>query len=174
MTTSPEEGSPDPNSECRLAMLRGHARLGVPYGAMLKNSDTGVRLAYDIGADKQDAVRLMGIGSSTVEYLTLMLANPVLIDSPGLYWIAIAHTNDLQVGELYYGSYVRSYVRGLRDLLSNASVSDMETLDFAALVTLDPVETLDNQQLDVAGDLPEDLSLCNVDVGLILERIPNV
>lgn len=160
-------------SKWRFAILRGHARLGVPTGAMLPNSDSGVRVAYDVGSNERDAIRVLPLGANTVEYWSVMLANPVIIESPGLYWIGVARMFEEESGEQYYGSFIPAYLRGLRDLLSNQSVATLETVDFAALVTINPSNDLSDQKFSVPAAEPEEVSICNIDIGLITQRWTN-
>ena len=176
ITVSTSGGDPPPpvnnNSKWRFGMLRGHARLGVPTGSLLRNSDTGARIVYAAGEDFREAVRVMPIVMNAVEYVCFMLKNPVLIEEPGLYWICIARRDQLDLDEKYYGSYVPAYLRGMRDLITNQNVSNLESLDFAALVTIETEKPLNEQKFLVPDEFPTTLSICNIDVGLITQRWP--
>ena len=161
----------------RFWLVRSHDKLGVPYGPAIEKSDTGERIAGNTNAnDKRDKIGIPQIegpsGVSTTRFVDFLLPNVVKIEKPGIYYVGSARHVELVTNEIYYGSWMASYSRGLRDMMSTESVStgDIGTFDPASLTALDTGAPLDQQFFVFPSEDPTVTRICNIDVALITER----
>lgn len=92
-------------SDWRLWINRSHEMTGLPYGPAIEFSDTSrhVNSATATLSEINPACPLIeAVGSvpSDIETVTLVLPNVLFIDTPGVYWIGIAHDNSTKTGLL--------------------------------------------------------------------------
>ncbi|HMS56581.1 MAG TPA: hypothetical protein PKA27_14400 [Fimbriimonadaceae bacterium] len=151
-----------------------HRQCGLPYREAMDNSDTFDRnLVAPSGTKNRDTIMQAEIGPTPTDnlmFVDILLPNPVTIAKAGIYWVGMARDRTLESGETYLGSVIRPYSRGLRDLCSTESVAGVGDFSPGSLAEFDVDAPLDEQNFEFPGSEWTDLSLCNVDVGLLTTR----
>lgn len=170
------------DKDWRLFIQHADDLTGCPWGARIKNSDTGVRVVsaststtlHIRDRPQSPLIRVQGTSNlPDLKYLNLVLPNVVDLE-PGLYWIGIARVASLGGTPSFYGDYFPGNHRGLRDMMYGSSLSTaLGSLDPAALVALDSTKRLYEQVFRVPGSTPSTVALCNISVALLADKVFN-
>lgn len=168
----------------RIWLFPAHTQTGLPIHPELPYSDTG---AVDVDSTNPNLARNTVMTPevystsaqnvvSNVRFADFVLANPVFVNKPGLYWICIVKSVPT-IADSLYGSYLPGHSRGLRDMLSKywpGGTVNIGTMDIAPYLNYNPSALAKDQQFYFPDPDPSVVAICNVDVALICERWVNV